>query len=90
MELYPVWCNLKPKSIGICIERRKKKESHEGGVTMPEAKPTSPPPFLLYGLHSFYTNANAFWFEVAPKIHKGNIHYFIYCYLLFYYFSNYY
>jgi hypothetical protein len=35
---------------------------------MPEAKPTSPqtfprvvpPPFLLYGLHSFYTNANAF------------------------------
>ena len=35
---------------------------------MPEEKPTSPqtfprvvpPPFLLYGLHSFYTNANAF------------------------------
>ena len=33
--------------------------SHEGGVTVSEAKPTSPqtyprvvPPFLLYGLHS--------------------------------------
>jgi hypothetical protein len=24
-----------------------KSASHEGGVTMPEAKPTSPPPFLL-------------------------------------------
>ena len=34
---------------------------------MPEAKATSPPPFLLYGLHSFYTNANAFWVEVAPN-----------------------
>jgi hypothetical protein len=42
---------------------------------MPEAKPTSPktfprvvpPPFLLYGLRSFYTNANAFLFEVAPN-----------------------
>jgi hypothetical protein len=49
---------------------------------MPEAKPTSPqtyprvvpPAFLLHGLHSFYTNANAFLFEVAPnwtKTHPG-------------------
>jgi hypothetical protein len=26
-----------------------------------------PPSFLLHGLHSFYTNANAFLFQVAPN-----------------------
>ncbi len=30
-----------------------------------------PPPFLLYGLHSFYENSNSFVFEVAPKLGKN-------------------
>ncbi len=39
----------------------------EGAMLVSPQEIVTPPPFLPYGLHFFYTNANAFLFEVAPN-----------------------